>query len=99
MAHSYPIWVDVHACIYNSGKSYGIKDTGTQKIKVGSSVKNSELLATVCITKRIDGDKMVFKYSVDDVILKEAHFELKKAKNGYTAGKLIEIFDYLKDKK
>lgn len=96
MAHSYPIWVDIHSCIYNSGKSYGIKDTGTQKIYVGSSAKNSELLASICITKRIDNDKMVFKYSIDDVILKEVHFELKKTKNGFVAGKLIEIINHLK---
>lgn len=83
---SYPIWVDVTACIYNSGKSYGVKNTGEQRILVGSSGKNSHLLADVIITKRKEGEFIIFRYSVDGVILKEMIFENKNGK----AGKLLK---------
>ena len=29
---TYPIWNKITACIYNSSKSYGVKDTGENEI-------------------------------------------------------------------
>ena len=31
----YPIWNQVTACIYQSNKSYGVKETGDVEIRVG----------------------------------------------------------------
>ena len=38
---SYPIWNQVEACIYKSGKSYGVRKDGVVSVKVGTSAKNS----------------------------------------------------------
>ena len=77
---SYPIWHEVTACIYNSSKSYGAKKTSEETIKVGTSKKNSHDLVKVVTTCRQGhhpkyGDIIRFRYSVDDVILKEALFK------------------------
>ena len=37
MSRAYPIWNDVQACIYNNGKSYGVKKDGIVNVKVGTS--------------------------------------------------------------
>ena len=89
MSKSYPIWVDVDACIYKSSKSYGVKDTGVQNFKIGSSKSNSHDFVKTVITRREDGDKIVFIFSVDDVIVKKAYC---KNNNG-RAGELIEVVD------
>ncbi len=96
MAYNYPIWVDVTSCIYNSGKSYGIKDTGEQKILVGSSAKNSHTLAEIITTKRInmETNEVIFTLSVDGVIVKKATFSEKKG----LAKELIKIESFLKEK-
>lgn len=98
MASSYPIWVDVTACIYSGGKkSYGVKSTGEQTIYVGSSRKHSHEFLSTTVTKREASDEIgnpiiIFKYSVDGVVLKEAHFEDDNGK----AGKYIKTISNLK---
>ena len=91
MSSSYPIWNKVTNCTYQGDKSYGNKETGEVNIYVGSSTKNSEHFVRTLITKR-DGtwkgkQVVVFKFSVDDVVLKYMIFEMKK--DG-TAGKLLK---------
>ena len=73
MAFSYPIWNEIEACIYKSGKSYGVKNTGVNQIKVGTSAKNSFDFAKIVVThrKRNNGVR-VFVLSVDGVIIKKA---------------------------
>tara|TARA_R100000458_G_scaffold12166_1_gene10007 strand:- start:2785 stop:3081 length:297 start_codon:yes stop_codon:yes gene_type:complete len=87
MAYSYPIWNAITACIYQSGKSYGIKDTGENIIYVGSSASNSHKFLKTVITKRNIEDTIVFSFSVDDVIIKQMTFS--KNKRG-TADKLLK---------
>ena len=70
MSRSYPIWVDVDACIYKSSKSYGAKDTNNQKIYVGTSANNSYLLAEVTTTRRVIGDETYFKLGIDGKVIK-----------------------------
>jgi hypothetical protein len=86
MSRQYPIWVDVTSCSYQSGKSYGIKETGIQKISIGSSSNNSHLFCTVKIEKRIreiDGEKVHrFRYFFDDRLLKEAFFTDNEGRAG-----------------
>jgi len=65
MAHSYPIWNDVEACIYKTSKSFGARNTSTTKVYVGTSKSNSELLVEHVTTKRIVGDFTIFRFGVD----------------------------------
>lgn len=66
---SYPIWNDVRACHYKSGKSYGNKETGEVVVMVGSSSRNSHKLVTHTTTKRtreLDGvNHIVFTFGAD----------------------------------
>jgi len=70
MSRSYPIWVEVDACIYKSSKSYGAKDTNNQKIYVGTSKNNSHLLARITTTKRIIDEQTFFKLRIDGKVIK-----------------------------
>jgi hypothetical protein len=91
MAKHYPVWVDIPSCIYKSKKSYGIKDTGEQNIFVGSSKSNSHKLGNILITKRISEIKgkecVVFKLSLDGIVLRTAVFKCKNRR----ATELISI--------
>ncbi len=90
----YPIYNRVEACIYKSNKSYGAKDTSSSNIFVGSSAKNSHLLAEPCTTKRFIFSKkynqavVSFRFYVDGICLKEMIFEDKD--NTGVAGALLE---------
>ena len=83
---SYPIWNNITACCYQSGKSYGVKETGENKICVGSSRSNSHDFLKTIITKRLRFYKgelcVVFSFSVDDVIIKKMIFENKNDNAG-----------------
>ena len=97
MTYSYPIWNKVAACIYNSNKSYGVKETGETTICVGSSASNSHDFLDTCITKRIKQykgeDHIVFSYSVDGIVIKRAYFTINKRGN---AEKLVKTITKLK---
>jgi len=87
MSRSHAIWHDVRACIYKSSKSYGAKDTSEDSIYVGSSASNSHKFVDIITTKRIVsdpryGDTIVFKISLDDVVLKEMIFKNNKGRAG-----------------
>jgi hypothetical protein len=91
MSRAKPIWNEVTACIYGSSKSFGAKDTSKIKTFVGSSSSNSCQLSETIITKRFQehekyGNIIVFKHSVDGIILKEIIFKDNKGK----AGKFIK---------
>jgi hypothetical protein len=73
----YPIWIDVNACIYKSSKSYGAKDTNEQTIYVGTSRSNSHELVRIVTTKREKGNYIVFKFSVDDNVIKTKYMDKK----------------------
>ncbi len=76
----YPIWTKVEACIYKSDKSFGAKDTSSQEIFVGTSAKNSHEIAQICTTRREVDNEIIFKFSVDNEILKEIRFDKKTKK-------------------
>lgn len=65
MAHSYPIWNDIAACIYSSSKSFGAKDTSSTTVRVGTSATNSEVLVRHVTTRRLEGEYTVFRFGVD----------------------------------
>ena len=96
MSRAYPIWNEVKNCTYQGDKSYGNKETGEVNIYVGSSAKNSEHFVRTLVTKRTTFYKgrevFVFKFSVDDVVLKIALFE----KNKDVPGKFIKTISKMK---
>ena len=80
MSRSYPIWNKVKACIYNSDKSYGAKNTSEVDVLVGSSAANSNHFLTHT-TRRIETDEaVIFKFYVDTIKVKELIIAKEKGK-------------------
>ncbi len=78
MSQSYPIWNKIEACIYKSGKSYGVKDDGQVEILVGSSSRYSFPFVNHRITKKDHGDgTREFRFYVDGQEIKRGIFNLK----------------------
>lgn len=78
---SYPIWIDVQACIYKGSKSYGARDTNNQNIYIGTGAKNSHHLANVCTTrKELSNGDISFRLYVDNVVVKEIVLDSKTKK-------------------
>ena len=67
MSRQYPIWNAVNACIYQSDKSYGARDTSTTTVFVGTSASNSEFMVEHVTTRRIEGAYTVFRFGVRTV--------------------------------
>jgi hypothetical protein len=73
MAYSYPIWNNVNACIYKSGKSWGAKDESGVQVCVGTSKANSHEFVNHRTTHRIHADgSHEFRFYVDSVCIKRA---------------------------
>lgn len=70
MSRQYPIWNEINSCAYKQGKSYGVKQHGSVTVHVGTSAKNSEVFLIHTITKATRGDYDLFRFSVDDVVIK-----------------------------
>ena len=91
------IWNEVTACQYKGNKSYGIDVTGEVNIHVGFGPKNTQQLARLVTTKRVanyQGESvMVFKHSIDGVVVKMSLFKLDE-KTG-EAGKHIDTYSSL----
>jgi len=70
---SYPIWNDIHSCIYKSSKSYGIKKHGEVSTYIGTSAKNSHLFVETKLTHRQheNGDRE-WRFYVDGKLAKIA---------------------------
>ena len=73
MSRSYPIWNNVAACIYRSGKSWGAKKTSEVNVLVGSSASNSHKFVSHATTHRqySNGDRE-FRFYVDGECVKRA---------------------------
>ena len=63
---NYPIWINVIEDCYKSNRSFGAEDGATMIINVGTSKKNSTVLATVEIINTEDG----FELYVDKKLIK-----------------------------
>ena len=78
MAHSYPIWNTVEACIYGSSKSWGARDKCNVNVNVGSSATYSNHFVEHTTTKKeIEKDIFEFRFYVDGVVIKRAIFNNK----------------------
>ena len=69
----YPIWNIVTACIYKSGKSYGVKERGEVEVRVGTSSSNSHVFVNHRTTHKVleNGDRE-YRFFVDDKCVKRA---------------------------
>ena len=75
---SYPIWNKIQACIYKSGKSYGIKDDGHNEILIGTSAKNSHSFVKIRVThKKHDDGTRTYHFYIDDKLYKKATLKKK----------------------
>jgi hypothetical protein len=82
MAFSYPIWNQIEACIYKSGKSYGVKNDGFNQIKIGTSSRNSWDFVNTRVTHREHEDgTRTFHFYVDGKLYKKATLNKKKEMN------------------
>ena len=86
----YPIWNQVTACIYQSNKSYGVKETGEVEIRVGTSASNSHLFLRHSTTHRIleNGDRE-YRFYIDGVCVRKA--VLPKGKYELEHKKIVPI--------
>ena len=70
---SYPIWNKIEACIYKSGKSYGVKEDGRNQILIGTSSSNShEFVKTRVTHKKHDDGTRTYHFYIDDKLFKKA---------------------------
>ncbi len=77
---SYPIYNQVTSCIYNSNKSYGVKEVGEVTVKVGTSKRNSYNFLNHRTTHKLhDNGDREYRFYLDDVLIKRAI--LKKNSN------------------
>jgi len=76
MSRAYSIWNDVEACIYNSSKSWGAKDTCNVNVNVGSSSKYSNHFVSHTTTKKeIRKNLFEFRFYVNKQIIQRALFD------------------------
>ncbi|QDP54422.1 MAG: hypothetical protein GOVbin7581_4 [Prokaryotic dsDNA virus sp.] len=96
----YPIWNNITACIYKSGVSYGVKDTGVNNIVVGSSSNNSHDFLETIVTRRFGTHKgkrcVVFSFSIDNVIVKKMIFSVDKKDRAVKPLKTISKLNKIK---
>ena len=87
---SYPIWNNITACIYQSDKSYGVKETGDVEIRVGTSASNSHLFLRHSTTHRVleNGDRE-YRFYIDGVCVRKA--VLPKGKYALEHKKIVPI--------
>ena len=63
MGRNYPIWNEVQACVYETNKSWGARDTCFVQVQVGSGKQNSEVLVEHVTTCRLTMDKDIVVYT------------------------------------
>lgn len=80
MSRSYPIWNKVQACIYQSDKSYGAKNQSEVNVLVGTSSKNSHNFLSHKTIKIETDEKLMFKFYVDGIKIKELVIKKEKGK-------------------
>lgn len=78
---SYPIWNNVAACIYKSGKSWGAREQSEVDVVVGTSPQNSHSFVSHKTTHRKHKDgSQEFRFYVDGEVVKTAYVINKEIK-------------------
>ena len=69
----YPIWNIITACIYKSGKSYGVKDTGEVEVRIGTSSRNSYTFLKHTTTHRqLENGDREYRFYIDGKCIRRA---------------------------
>ena len=69
----YPIWNIITACIYKSGKSYGVRNTGDVEVRVGSSSRNShQFLRHTTTHRQHDNGDREYRFYLDGECIRRA---------------------------
>ena len=86
----YPIWNEINSCAYASNKSYGVKNTGEVRIKIGTSASNSWTFLDHTVTVRQHSEhEKAFSFYVDKWLIKQAILDTRKKQMTFTKGIFI----------
>ena len=73
MGRQYPIWNIINNDSYATDKSYGVRDTSTTTVRVGTSSRNSyKFLDTETSVEILDNGDRIFRFWVDGDLIKKA---------------------------
>mgnify|MGYP003139720349 CR=1 FL=1 len=86
----YPIWNEIDSCAYASNKSYGVKNTGEVRVKIGTSASNSWTFLDHVVTVRQHSEhKKAFSFYVDKWLIKQAILDTRKKEMQFSKGIFI----------
>ena len=88
----YPIWNIITACIYKSGKSYGVKDTGEVEVRVGTSSSNSHLFLKHTTTHRqLENGDREYRFYIDGKCIRRAILKKGSSELEYLQPDYLEV--------
>ena len=88
----YPIWNIITACIYKSGKSYGVKDTGEVEVRVGTSLSNSHTFLKHTTTHRqLENGDREYRFYIDSKCIRRAILKKGSSELEYLQPDYLEV--------
>tara|TARA_R110002096_G_scaffold330390_1_gene524445 strand:- start:46 stop:345 length:300 start_codon:yes stop_codon:yes gene_type:complete len=88
----YPIWNIITACIYKSGKSYGVKDTGEVEVRVGTSSSNSHTFLKHTTTHRqLENGDREYRFYIDGKCIRRAILKKGSSELEYLQPDYLEV--------
>jgi len=70
---SWPIWNQITACVYKSDKSYGVRETGSVTVMVGTSSRNSHIFLRHTTSHRVlDNGDREYRFYLDGEVVRRA---------------------------
>ena len=88
----YPIWNIITACIYKSGKSYGVKNTGEVEVRVGTSSSNSHTFLKHTTTHRqLENGDREYRFYIDGKCIRRAILKKGSSELEYLQPDYLEV--------
>ena len=88
----YPIWNIITACIYKSGKSYGVKDTGEVEVRIGTSSSNSHTFLKHTTTHRqLENGDREYRFYIDGKCIRRALLKKGSSELEYLQPNYLEV--------
>jgi hypothetical protein len=88
----YPIWNIITACIYKSGKSYGVKDTGEVEVRIGTSSSNSHTFLKHTTTHRqLENGDREYRFYIDGKCIRRALLKKGSSELEYLQPDYLEV--------
>ena len=88
----YPIWNIITACIYKSGKSYGVKDTGEVEVRIGTSSSNSHTFLKHTTTHRqLENGDREYRFYIDGKCIRRAILKKGSSELEYLQPDYLEV--------